>query len=132
MNLFKNQKGFSDVITVAILAGVIGAIFIGGVFVWKEVDKTNSINNLYSKLSRIVKVEKEENYPVLETEEDSVSEDVVDNKKYNEYLNRWCLEPTFGYITDDDFKKGLLDNRWTDKELVNNFFDGNELKMLKT
>lgn len=59
MKLFKNQKGFSDVITMTILSGVIGAIFIGGVFVWKEIDKSNSINNLYSKLSRIVKVEKE-------------------------------------------------------------------------
>ena len=36
MKLFENQKGFSDTIVVAILGGIIGALFIAGVFVWQE------------------------------------------------------------------------------------------------
>lgn len=36
MKLFKNQKGFNDVITMTIIGGIVGALFIGGVFVWQE------------------------------------------------------------------------------------------------
>ncbi|MBU1202761.1 hypothetical protein KKH39_01830 [Patescibacteria group bacterium] len=59
MKLFKNQKGFNDVVTITILGGIIGALFILGVFVWKEIDKQNTLNDLYNKLSGVVKVEEE-------------------------------------------------------------------------
>ena len=48
MNLFKNQKGFNDTITVAIIGGIVGAIFIGGVFVWQEVESFNQIKSFLS------------------------------------------------------------------------------------
>ncbi len=49
MKLFKNQAGITDVITVVIITSILGAIFIAGVFVWKEVDKAS----LYSYISKI-------------------------------------------------------------------------------
>ncbi len=48
MKVFKNQKGFSDVIVAIFITAIIGSIFIVGVFVWQEIDKQNTINNLYS------------------------------------------------------------------------------------
>ena len=36
MKLFKNQKGFNDVITLAIIGGIIGALFITGTYIWQE------------------------------------------------------------------------------------------------
>lgn len=69
MKLFKNQifrlcsrqEGFNDTITMTIIGGIVGALFITGVFVWKEINKQNTLNNLYNQLSRVVRVEKEEN-----------------------------------------------------------------------
>ncbi|MBT6691046.1 hypothetical protein HOB10_01780 [Candidatus Parcubacteria bacterium] len=65
MKLFKNQifrlrsrqEGFNDVVVMTIIGGIVGALFITGVFVWKEIDKQNTLNDLYSNLSRDVKFE---------------------------------------------------------------------------
>ncbi|PLX24504.1 hypothetical protein C0580_04990 [Candidatus Parcubacteria bacterium] len=46
MKLFKNQFGFNDTILVVIVGGIIGALFITGVFIWKEVEIYNSIGSL--------------------------------------------------------------------------------------
>jgi hypothetical protein len=57
MNLFKNQKGFSEVITVVILTGFIGAIFITGVFVWQEYNLQNEVENMLRTLEIKQRVE---------------------------------------------------------------------------
>lgn len=33
-----NQKGINDVVVMTIIGGIIGAIFIAGVFVWREIE----------------------------------------------------------------------------------------------
>jgi len=43
MKLFKNQAGTSDVVLVSIILGIIGALFITGVFVWQKIDNDNKI-----------------------------------------------------------------------------------------
>ncbi|MFA6466996.1 MAG: hypothetical protein WCV71_03995 [Patescibacteria group bacterium] len=53
MKLFKNQKGFNDTIVVAILGGIIGAIFITGVFVWQEIDKQKELNSLIKQIVHV-------------------------------------------------------------------------------
>ena len=59
MKLFKNQNGYSDVITVAFIAGIIGAIFITGTFIWQEVDKVKLINSFYDRLFNVSVVNQE-------------------------------------------------------------------------
>ena len=73
-NQIKNQKGFSDVITITILAGVIGSVFIGGVFVWIEIDKFNAVNSLYSKLSKVINVEKED----IKLIDDTIKDEIIE------------------------------------------------------
>jgi len=54
MKLFKNKKGFSDVITVTLIGGIIGSLFILGVFVWKEVEKYNYLHTINNKIIQII------------------------------------------------------------------------------
>lgn len=42
MKLFKNQRGTSDIVVVSIILGMIGALFITGVFVWQQIEKEES------------------------------------------------------------------------------------------
>jgi hypothetical protein len=44
MKLFKNQKGFSEVVAAVFITGIIGSVFILGVFVWQEI-KIQKLNN---------------------------------------------------------------------------------------
>ena len=38
MKFLKNQKGFNDLVTMTIIASILGALFITGIFVWKEIE----------------------------------------------------------------------------------------------
>jgi hypothetical protein len=42
--MFKNKKGFSDGVVMIIIGGILGSLFILGVFVWKEVELFNTLN----------------------------------------------------------------------------------------
>jgi hypothetical protein len=46
MKLFKNQAGFNDTVVVAIVGGIIGALFITGVFVWQEVNSQRELKGV--------------------------------------------------------------------------------------
>jgi len=56
MKLFKNQNGFNDAIIIAIIGGIIGVIFITGVFVWKEVEMSQTINKVAQFVNKSVSV----------------------------------------------------------------------------
>ncbi|MDP2812539.1 MAG: hypothetical protein Q8O32_02500 [bacterium] len=49
MKLFKNQKGFSDVIVAIFITAIIGSIFIMGTFIWQELNYKDSIFIIPSK-----------------------------------------------------------------------------------
>jgi|GEM_PF-5592039 len=42
--MFKNKQGFSDLIVMTIIGGILGSLFILGVFVWKEVELFKTVN----------------------------------------------------------------------------------------
>ncbi|MBU1202752.1 hypothetical protein KKH39_01785 [Patescibacteria group bacterium] len=90
-----NQKGFNDVIMVTIIGGIIGSLFITGVFVWKEIDKQNTLNNLYNQLSRVVKVNNEKDKEVATKDKQEINID--DWIKYNDSINKISFEypPTY-------------------------------------
>lgn len=56
MKLFKNQAGFNDTILVAIVGGIVGALFITGVFVWQEIKGEKYMNDLVVKVAHNVSV----------------------------------------------------------------------------
>lgn len=58
--MFKNKKGFSDVIAMTIIGGILGSLFILGVFVWKEIEIVNTLNQVKQVFNKVVDVEKEE------------------------------------------------------------------------
>lgn len=60
MKLFKNQAGFSDVIIVSLLGGILGSLFILGVFVWKEIELFNTTNKLNQFINKIIDVKKDD------------------------------------------------------------------------
>ncbi len=61
MKLFKNQKGFNDVVVMTIIGGIIGSLFIAGVFVYAEIEQARLLNGIFAKVSKVVKVDKEVN-----------------------------------------------------------------------
>lgn len=54
-----NQKGFNDVVVMTIIAGIIGALFITGVFVWQEIERGNALYVIKGKISKIIEVREE-------------------------------------------------------------------------
>ncbi|MFA6307395.1 MAG: hypothetical protein WCS88_04810 [Patescibacteria group bacterium] len=50
MKVFKNQAGFNDVIMVVIIGGILGSLFVLGVFVWKEIE----IFKIENKISKLI------------------------------------------------------------------------------
>ncbi|MFA6307399.1 MAG: hypothetical protein WCS88_04790 [Patescibacteria group bacterium] len=38
MKILENKKGFSDMIVITIISGILGSLFILGIFVWKEIE----------------------------------------------------------------------------------------------
>lgn len=56
MKLFKNQAGFNDTVLVAIVGGIVGALFITGVFVWQEIKGEKYMNDLILKIAHNVSV----------------------------------------------------------------------------
>lgn len=101
MKLFKNQKGFNDTIVVAILGGIIGSIFIVGVFVWREIEIAKNFDSLYSDLSKMVSLSKEPNVDTTTENkeekaiEDGIKKDVSINLKDLKHLG-------YGYYTNGE------------------------------
>ena len=60
MKLFKNQKGFSELVAIVFIVGIIGSLFILGIFVWKEVEIFNTTNNVKQLVNKVVDVEEDE------------------------------------------------------------------------
>lgn len=69
MKLFKNQAGFNDVVTITIIGGIIGAIFIVGVFVWQEYRYYQREAGLIQIISLI------KSYNQIDTIDDIIEED---------------------------------------------------------
>lgn len=55
MKLFKNQNGSSDAIVVAILGGIVGSLFILGVFVMQEIIKQRDVDYLNQTVKKVAK-----------------------------------------------------------------------------
>jgi len=70
MKLFKNQAGFNDVVTMTIIGGILGSLFITGVFVWQEINKQKEINNLITQINE--RASKKINIEDVETNCDGV------------------------------------------------------------
>ncbi|PLX24601.1 hypothetical protein C0580_04870 [Candidatus Parcubacteria bacterium] len=70
MKLFKNQKGFNDTIIMTIVGGIIGALFITGVFVWQEINGQKEEARILSAISGMVD-------HLAESKENKDSEDVA-------------------------------------------------------
>lgn len=77
MKLLKNQKGFNDTIVVIILAGILGSLFITGVFIWQEIKRYKE--PVVIVVEKIIKVDNSGN----ETEErQELSKDVLTGQNY--------------------------------------------------
>jgi Ca-activated chloride channel homolog len=59
MKLFKNQAGFNDVITIAIIGGILGSLCILGIFVWKEIETSNTTKPVNKFISKLFDIDKE-------------------------------------------------------------------------
>ncbi|MFA6307307.1 MAG: hypothetical protein WCS88_03715 [Patescibacteria group bacterium] len=60
MKLFKNKKGFNDIIVVTIIGGVLGSLFILGIFVWKEMEIFNTLNQVKQLVAKVIDVKGKE------------------------------------------------------------------------
>ncbi|MCD4760606.1 DKNYY domain-containing protein [bacterium] len=81
MKLFKNQAGFNDVIVMTIIGGIVGAIFITGVFVWQEIEQANYLDNFLS--SKLI-------YTNINLEEDNQSniDGDIDSSDWDEFEDK--------------------------------------------
>jgi hypothetical protein len=48
-----NQKGFIDVIVITIIGGIVGSLFITGVFVWQEIVQQRELANLNDAINKV-------------------------------------------------------------------------------
>ena len=130
MKLFKNQAGFNDVITMTIIGGILGALFITGVFVWQESNKTKEFNRIV-KIFKNYTIEKEEDKQELEkieiiediTFEESLESDdyivnitIVSSDSQPEFYN-WVVTSVtangFSIAFSDKIKNNNYELHWT-------------------
>ncbi len=52
-----NQKGYTEIVTVSLIIGIIGSIFIAGVFIWQEISKTELFKNQILKIEKNISSE---------------------------------------------------------------------------
>lgn len=114
MKLFKNQKGTSDVVIISIILGIIGAIFITGVFVWQEINKSKKVGIIEN-----IKTIKE----VLEVDYESMNEDEAN--EFSKFIHLASLdldvigedendlerlEGSYQIISEEDKNNGRLEH----------------------
>ncbi|MBT4849401.1 hypothetical protein HON36_00950 [Candidatus Parcubacteria bacterium] len=90
MKLFKNQKGFNDVITLAIIGGIIGALFITGTYIWQEMKQGD--NFIVYKINKDSEpVEKKLGdfieFSILDLDVEATKKYIQENKTYSQTYN---------------------------------------------
>lgn len=107
-----NQKGYTEIVTVSLILGIIGAIFIAGVFVWQEINTTKKINKLISTFYL-----EERDVPILSVYDFEDIEDIFyfsdggttgvktikDNGEYFEF----CFDGRMQAISFEDYMAGI-------------------------
>lgn len=93
--MFKNIQGFSDVIVMTIIGGILGSLFILGVFVWKEVEIANTTNNIRQLVSKVSDVE--ERSEKLAEDNKLVEEDNNVEITTNYLPSGWIIENNIFY-----------------------------------
>ncbi len=126
MNFFKNQAGITDVIVIIIIFGILGSIFITGVFVWKEIDNNQSLVNLLASVNQPVSDEVEED--IQETLAIFPGDYILSDDKIPDYFTL-VLEDRANWTSDllesanqkndlDNFYAGIIfdnvDSYWSD------------------
>ncbi len=125
MKFFKNQQGFNDLLTMTIIASILGALFITGIFVWKEVEVSKQ--------------------NVFVIQQDQEIDEVDDESKYNGPIelknnyNCYSFPPILGFPGKfretntveqfQDFANSEL--RSYESELLNNFLLSEEFKKIQ-
>lgn len=106
MKLSKNQQGYTEIITVSIILGIIGALFITSVFIWQEINGTKEINRILI----------------------SANKDKAKETKYLGWTN--CINTSSAGRGTDGVKKMLLEYKNVKQEIFDNFFENPELNEL--
>jgi|GEM_PF-5027470 len=75
--MFKNNQGFTDVIVMTIIGGIIGSLFIVGVFVWKEIELNNTLVQIKQVVDKQVVDQVDNSMPVDNNDDKKI--DYVDN-----------------------------------------------------
>jgi len=52
MRLIKNQRGYTEIVSLSIILGIIGSIFITGVFIWQEINSAKKIAEISKYLEQ--------------------------------------------------------------------------------
>ena len=85
-----NQKGFNDVIVMAIISGIVGALFITGTFVWTEFNNQKE----EARLLNVIKEPTEKAINMQDKEDDDESMDPI-VKHALQQINQMCPSSMF-------------------------------------
>jgi len=103
MSKFKNQLGFSDTISMLIVSAIIAVIFIGGVFVWQEVNGDKAISNFLNIWREEV------SHKTLEPAMNNFADCLAEGNTILESYPRQCVSKE-GRVFVEDLGEAIVDN----------------------
>lgn len=94
-----NQKGYTEIVTVSIILGIIGALFITGVFVWQKIDSSENFKFIYINKE----VEQEDGMEDIDSKNNNIEEEIIVRNKFGCYGYRDMLgfPPRFNIVDSE-------------------------------
>lgn len=122
--MLKNKNGFSDVIVTTIIGGLLGSLFITGVFVWKEIEIFNTTNNTKRIVNQIIEIKQEEKNDAIVIDKNETSNSdykLMNGKCYKEnclFINNYTKDyvRTVGIATIEGYYTKYLDKAFGEEK----------------